>query len=203
MKRASLFRFTLHPNLSSVSLHQPFCNCQSQAHAGCIPIYSHKILEYLLMVLWGYAGAGISDTHFNAIWSWQPEASPLLCGSNLRNSSFPKMRFGYERYSAAGRCMLQGVVQQIRRRLLNLLVVKFECRNRWIETHIKPDAFPLKGFRPSLRHFVQAVTKIILAQLQDQFSALEGRIVQKHRDEPHQALAAFLRFLKNILLFVG
>src|SRR5215813_13722996 len=132
MKRASLFRFTLHPNLSSVCLHQPFCNCQPQAHAGSIPIYSHKILEYLLMMLWRYAGAGISDAHFNTVWSWQPEASPLLCGSNLGDSSFPKMRFGYERYRAASRRMLQGVVEQIRRCLLDFLVVEFECGNRRI-----------------------------------------------------------------------
>src|SRR5262249_23301329 len=105
-----------------------------------------------------------------------------------------------QRDAAAGRCVLQRVVEQIRGGLLHLLVVEAEIRNRWIERGVEPHALTLKRFLPALRELIEAVAQVIFAQLQNQFAALERGIIQEHRNEANKPLATLFRFFENVAL---
>ena len=101
----------------------------------------------------------------------------------------------------AGR-MLQRIVQKIGCRLLHFLIVEAEVRNGRIEGRVQPHAFALECLEPSLRQFIQAVPHVVLAKLQNQFSALQRRIVQEHGHQAHEPFAALFGFFQNVALFL-
>ena len=113
------------------------------------------------------------------------------------------MRLGTQRNGAARRRVLQRVVQQIRHRLLHLLVVERQCRCfRRIES-VQAHILAHECFAPAGFDFGQAVSKIVFPQVHHELAALERRIIQEHRNQAHQALATFFRFLQDVLLFPG
>ena len=58
----------------------------------------------------------------------------------------------------------------------------------------------LKGILPAAGEIVDAIAQIVFAQLQNQLAAFQRRIIQEHRDQPHQPVAAFFRLVQNFAL---
>src|ERR1700689_3286461 len=87
------------------------------------------------------AGAGVFHRHFDAVRTRQTEAAALLRRNSLGNATLPEMRGGAQRDTAAGRGVLQRVVQKIRGGLLYFLIVEAEIRDRRIEWGVERTAF--------------------------------------------------------------
>ena len=56
---------------------------------------------------------------------------------------------------------------------------------------------------PARGQFAQAVAQVVFAQVQHQLAAFERRIVQEHRNQANQPVAAFFGFLQDVTLLVG
>src|SRR5579883_2401367 len=200
---ASRWRFTFHPNLSPMRLDQPLRNCKPQAHTRGVAIHTHEVFKNFLMMFRGNARPRVPYAHFHAVRPWQPEPSPLLQRGDRCDATFPKMRRGPKRHASARRRVLQSVIQEIRGRLLHLLIVESKCRNRRVKAGVQSHSFSLKGFGPALCQFVQAIAQIVFAQLQNELSAFQRGVVEEHRDETHKPFAALFGFLQDVLLLLG
>ena len=99
--------------------------------------------------------------------------------------------------------MFQRVVEQIRGGLLYFLIVETEIRNRRIECGVETNAFALERFLPALGEFIEAIAKIVFAELQNQLAAFERGVIQEHRYEANEPLATFFRFFQNVALLFG
>src|SRR5215813_4432285 len=100
---------------------------------------------------------GIRYAHLDAVRPRQPKSPPLFNWRHRSHSPLPEVWSRLDDHTAPRWRMLQRIVEQIRGRLLHLLVVELERRNRWIEIGIQPDPFALKCLRPPLGQFFQAI----------------------------------------------
>src|ERR1700741_914435 len=200
---ASPLRFAFHPNLSAVRLNQAFGNGQSETHAGRVLVHAHKVFEDFLVVLGRDSHARIRYAYFGAVWTRQAEPSALFDRPDLRHTALPEMRPRAQHHIAAARRMLEGVIEEIERDLLGLLIIKSESGYRRVQLGFEFHAFALITFRTSARRLRQTIPEVIFPELQDELSALEGRIIQKHGHETDQAFAAFLALLEDVSLFFG
>src|SRR5438067_2391610 len=172
-KSASSARIAFHPDLSAMRLNEAFCDCQPQSHSGSISVHSHEILENFLMVLGRDARTGVLHADFHAVWSRQAKSSPLFHGSHGCHAALPEVRSRRHRDGPATGSVLERIVEQIRRNLLDLLIIEAECRDRRIDVRFQPHALALKCFRPALRKLVQAIAQVVLSELQNQFAAFQ------------------------------
>ena len=124
------------------------------------------------MMFRGDARPRIRYTYFHAVRARQPKSPPLFHRSQGRHAPLPEMRRGTQRDASPTRRMLQRVIEQIRRRLLYLLIIESERRDGRVEARIQLDAFALKRFRPAFRQLIETIPQIVLAKLQHQFPAL-------------------------------
>src|SRR5713101_5801296 len=201
-KPTSCLRLARYPDLSAMCLNEPFRDRQPQTHSRRISVHAYKIFKYLLMMLGRDTRPRIRHAYFHAVWARQPEPAPFFHWSQGSHSPFPEMWCGPQRYAATARRVLQGVIKEIRSRLLHLLIIESECRNGRVKARVQLDPFTLKRLRPALGKFIQTVSQIVLAELQHQFPALQSRVVQEHRHQTHQAFATVLGLFQNIPLFV-
>ena len=110
-------------------LDKPFRDSQPQTHSRSVPIHANKILKNLLMMFRRDAWSGIRHAYFHAVRPRQPEPPPLFHRSQRSHTSFPEVRRRPQCHGSPARSMLQRVIEQIRGRLLHLLVIETKCRN--------------------------------------------------------------------------
>ncbi len=153
------------------------------------------------MKLGGDAAAGIRDGNQYAVRkSACSRGAAPRAGFSLGRAPLPEVRLRAQSDHAACGRVLQRIIQQVGHALLHLLIVEFEQRQIRMNLHFQFDACALKRLLPAAGQVIDAVPKIVFAQLQNQLAALQRRIIQKHRNQPHQPIAAFLRFLQNLPL---
>src|SRR6266851_4936755 len=184
-KLTSRLRLARYPDLSAMCLNEPFRDRQPQTHSRRISVHAYKIFKYLLMMLGRDTRPRIRYAYFHTVRARQPEPAPFFHWSQRRHAPFPEMWCRPQRYAATARRMLQGVIKEIRSRLLHLLIIESECRNGRVKARVQLDPFTLKRLRPALGEFIQTISQIVLSELQHQFSALQGRVVQEHRHQTH------------------
>src|ERR1700693_289524 len=138
--------FAFDPDFAAMRLNKPLGDGQAQAHAGSVAIHSHEIFKNLLVMLRGDAWAGIGYADFHAVGAWKPETAAFLSRRHTGYATLPKMRSGVQRDASACGRMLQGIVQEVSRGLLHLLIIKSKSRNGRVETGIKFHAFALECF---------------------------------------------------------
>src|SRR5215472_1044005 len=202
-KLASRAGVALDPDFAAVRLDEPLGDRQAQAHAGSIAVHSHKVLENFLMMLGRDTCAGILNADFNAVWPGEAKPAAFFHRRHRGDPALPKMWRGAQGHCASTGGVLQRVIQEICCSLLHLLVIEPERRDGWVDVGFQTNTLALKGLGPTLGKFVQAITQVILAELQNQFAAFERGIIEEHGNETHEALATFSGFLENVSLLIG
>ena len=119
-----------------MGLNKPLGNSQSQSHSGRVSVHADKIFKNFLMMFRRDSGPRIRHTYLHAVRARQTEPASLFHRSHCSDTPFPEMWRGPQRYAASARCMFQGVVQQVRRRLLHFLIIKPECRDGWVKAGV-------------------------------------------------------------------
>src|SRR5947207_13768927 len=114
------------------------------------------------MMFGGNARAGILHAHLNAVWPRKAKSSALLHRSHGCHSALPEMRGRSQLHRAAAWRMFQGIVEQIRRDLLNLLIIETESRYGRIDVRFPVHDVPHKGHPHSLRTRNQSTAQVIL-----------------------------------------
>src|SRR5277367_6419422 len=112
------------------------------------------------------------------------------------------MRLGHKCYATFWRSVLQGVIQKIGHALLHLLVIELEDGKVGMDFYIETDFRATECIVPPAGNVGDAVAKIVLAQLQNELSALERRIIQEHRNQADEAIAAFFGLQQNLALAI-
>src|SRR5215472_17919061 len=143
-KGATAQCFAFNPDLSAVRLNQALGYRQAQTHSGSIAIHADEILKNLLMMLGRNARPGIDDADLDAVRPRQAEAPALFHGRDFRNAALPEMRPGSQDHVAPVGSVLQRVIEQVRGRLLHLLIIEFESWNRGIEMRFEFHSLALK-----------------------------------------------------------
>src|ERR1700688_164929 len=122
------------PDFAAMRLNKPLGDGQAQAHPGGIAIHSDEIFKYFLVMFRGDTWTGIRNADFHAVGAWQPEPPAFLSGRHPSYTALPKMRSRAQRDASARGGMFQRIVQQVRRGLLHLLIIKSKSRNGRVET---------------------------------------------------------------------
>src|SRR5665213_2457249 len=112
------------------------------------------------------------------------------------------MRFRAHDDQPAGRGVFQRVIEEIRYRLLHLLVIELENGQLIFDANFEANMLPLKRLIPSRGELDQAIPEIVLPYVQHKLAAFESRIVQEHRDQTNQPFGTVFRLLKNVSLLV-
>src|SRR5260370_3884061 len=169
-------------------LNEPFRDRQPQPHSRRISVHAYKIFKYLLMMLGRDTRPRIRYAYFHTVRARQPEPAPFFHWSQRRHAPFPEMWCRPQRYAATARRMLQGVIKEIRSRLLHLLIIESECRTGGAKARVHLNTLTLKRLRPALGNFIQTVSQIVPAELQHHFPAPQSRLLQQHPPQTPYAL---------------
>src|SRR5258708_12367133 len=129
-------------------LDEPLGNRQPQTHSGSVPVHAYKILKDLLMMFRCDARSRVRYAYFHAVRARQPKPAPLFHRSQGRHTPFPEMWPRTQRDASPARRMLQRVIEQIRRRLLYLLIIESELRNVRSQSPIPLPAFTFNRSAP-------------------------------------------------------
>src|ERR1035437_6081874 len=160
-KSTSPPRFTIHPNLAAMRLHQPLGNRQAKAHSRRGAIHAHKVLEDLLMMFGGNSRTGIRNGNLDAIGRLHAFAAAVQSLQFLGRTPLPEVKFRAQVHMAARGRVFQRVIQQIGNRLLHFLIVEFENRQVAIQRCIQANLFAHERFAPARRQLAQAIAQIV------------------------------------------
>src|ERR1700691_5760032 len=92
-KGAPAAHFTIHPDLTAMSLDQSLGDCKTEPHSGGGRIHTHELLKNLLVILRRDSVARIGDAYENAVQPRSALAAALFRRSRVGSPAFPEVGF--------------------------------------------------------------------------------------------------------------